>query len=622
MSMFGQKEQDGTEQPVAMDEWLLALRDQSLIGSHRSVQLSFNRLLEYVDEVRNTVKDADLNALLAAYKDLAKKYYLQFELSLLEEIREKDDLQRQIRALLESANGSTLDGNEAARAALAETAALFGDEKKRLMDRFPSLLQDALDKLRDEWQRLYTISIASQTDPVEELRLVVKLAAYSVGIQDKQIIVVPGRDFALFFFAYLNNLAVLTVPIYSLGARWDWSIFWHELAGYQVHELGKSARLSAIRDKLLEIHTYYQTLSRAKRKNLLSVLTNDVAGSKQYLEDLFSKPHPDFKDLGGFDHQFEQISLRLTPRRKDRFVNYESMKKKGWSMDWVKELFEDAFSVLTFRYWFLKYFADILNRYDKEDERHPPKRIRLAVAREMLTLAGFSIPAGHAESEETFSEATDQEKKEREEEDKIVKFAARQIFNFVTLVLAASRFDADRLAGATQSQYVSPDDLRKGLDALENLVKHYLQMWSKKVDSMPVDLEGLETQSDNQQTRLDEIRDFIGHVLKVKAPEQTDDFLFKSENGRRVPKNYRELLALSFYNVDYHSPGDIQLLESGLTYWVKPVDWNSNAWSAQRRAYTPGTPVLFTHTIVTRVSDGSQWSVNKSDWNSWFKMTQ
>ena len=129
-----------------------------------------------------------------------------------------------------------------------ETAAA---EYNNLTENFPTLLQTALDKLKDEWQRLNTIAGASQTLLVDQklgqaLRVVMGVAAYSIGVGAERIAIVPGDAFALYFFTYLENFAVLTVPIYSLQAPWEWSIFWHELAGYKVRQLEKDATIDAI----------------------------------------------------------------------------------------------------------------------------------------------------------------------------------------------------------------------------------------------------------------------------------------------------------------------------------------------------------------------------------------
>jgi hypothetical protein len=86
-------------------------------------------------------------------------------------------------------------------------------------------------------------------------------------------------------------------------------------------------------------------------------------------------------------------------------------------------------------------------------------------------------------------------------------------------------------------------------------------------------------------------------------------------------KDYKQLIELPFYDVDFHTPSDVQLFESGITYWVKPADWNSALWRAQRHVVGNGISPLLTQIVITEVSAGVRWAVNKADWNSWFKMT-
>ena len=87
-------------------------------------------------------------------------------------------------------------------------------------------------------------------------------AALSVGIEAERIAIVPGDAFALYFFTYLENFAVLTVPIYSVQAPWEWSIFWHELAGYKVRQLEKDTALTAIRENLERLHNLFKKIDK------------------------------------------------------------------------------------------------------------------------------------------------------------------------------------------------------------------------------------------------------------------------------------------------------------------------------------------------------------------------
>ena len=86
-------------------------------------------------------------------------------------------------------------------------------------------------------------------------------------------------------------------------------------------------------------------------------------------------------------------------------------------------------------------------------------------------------------------------------------------------------------------------------------------------------------------------------------------------------KDYKQLIELSFYDVDFHTPGDVLLSESSRQYWVKPADWNSTLWKAQRHQVFSNM-ALPTQLIITEVNAKIRWAVNKVDWNGWSKMTQ
>ncbi|NTW09430.1 MAG: hypothetical protein HGA28_07670, partial [Anaerolineaceae bacterium] len=310
---------------------------------------------------------------------------------------------------------------------------------------------------------------------------------------------------------------------------------------------------------------------------------------------------------------------------KERLAIYDDMKIQGWCVDWIKELFEDAFSVLAFRFTFIEYFDDILGRRGGRDDRHPSKEIRIAVARELLKLAGFQTPDGFQPKDEHEPQPDLSEEKRKEwknkkaREEKIIKAVAKQIFSFVSLALAAWRYDAEASTNIKDQIYVQkkypPNYLRESLDGLESWISGRITEWSTWINSVlpKGNSKGL-TKEEMATFLMLNVEEFIGLIRMNAEPVPQRDLL--------KGKNYQQLLALSFFDVDYHAPGDIQLSEGGTHYWVKPTDWDSTAWSAQRKPHSAGKPVLLGHTIIMKVSDNSQWSVNKSDWNSWFKMTQ
>lgn len=548
------------EQKEEIQNLLERLDDETLKKSHVSVLISFRQMFDYIENMIEPVKQKDIKRLLKIYKEMSQKYFVQFELSLLREIENRRTARNQCELAKKLIDSKALTEENEIKAMKVATELLdtncgtVANECENLMGNFATHLQDALNKLTDEWQRLGTLAVASQAlakdhKLIRSLEAVVRVAAYSIGIEAQRIVVVPGREFALYFFTYLENFVVFTVPIYSVQAPWEWSIFWHELAGHQVRWLEQGTTIKSIGTKLRQFYEWYKALRTEKKKDvLLKVMMRGNQFGYDYLKKLFSEDKLDLSDLGSFDHQFEQILLRLP--EKTQIGMYEKMKKDGWCVDWFKELFEDAWSVLTIREAFLIFLQDILSRHINIDGHHPPSRIRLGVAQELLRL---SQPVGKGAWEEsTVMFQLELSKDERT----VVKIVSRQLLKFLSLIIAA-RYKFESPMGLVSQDAVRQDnkifeDLQEWqiqdiFEGVRNTIQDAIVKWSGFHDADDPAEKARECVQD--AIALFSNSEYVKTRVKKESLKASYEKLFKRENGE--DKNYKELLELSFYDTDF-----------------------------------------------------------------------
>lgn len=499
--------------------------------SHKSVELSFVQMIVHIQNLIDDEMSEDIKSLLQTFRDMALEFFIQYERSLLMEIKKQKSIQKQVESVIKKIS---IDTNlEEARIRLLKDEEAASVECTRLINTFPTLLQYAVDKLRDEWQRLNMLAIANQNlvqnaKLFRALSVVVDVAAYSVGIAAEKIAIVPGSSFALYFFSYLKNFAVLTVPIYSVKAPWAWSIFWHELAGYKVRKLRKAETIDSIREDLLRFHAAYRQLQTpSEQKALLDEITRRNTFGSGSLEALFRETEPELilSDFGSFEHQFGQMLANLP--QGERFKTYELIRSQGWSVDWFEELFEDAWSVLAIGEDFIPFFRDILNRHTSVDDRHPPREIRLAVADELLRLTSLEF-------------------REVKEPNSVIESAAQQILKFISLLGAASyRTESNDI------KQISTRIIRTKLpEIVSGRIGKSIDRWSKQLE------EGgdiLHTKMDAEDTILalseEELTDFVSSLTAASESEAIQ--VEPSYQKLLDKKNYLELLGLSFYETDF-----------------------------------------------------------------------
>lgn len=190
------------------------------------------------------------------------------------------------------------------------------------------LIQGALNKLVDEWNRVYAIIVAIRARGANQAskRLVrqmdpfIDVATRDVALKDFPVILQYGQAYSLRFSNYSDNFAALSIPLWVLESPWEWTILWHELAGEKVRQL--------------KLET------------------------------------PDF-----FTLRFDEIVNALQNEQAQ-------ILEAGWSVDWLEELFEDSFSVIHFPIHFLIVFKNLLDRFPDggAGQRHPACSVRLAAA--------------------------------------------------------------------------------------------------------------------------------------------------------------------------------------------------------------------------------------------------
>ena len=532
--------------------------DELLRKSRNSVNISFALMLTYVDNVleSKSIPDGDIQFLLKTYREMAKTFYSQYEKSLIEKINQHniDNLQSdEVISYIRKLKKDDPKKKELKKIIplLKKTRDEAAAEYNNLTSNFPTLLQNALDKLKDEWQRLNTIAVASKTLDKDDilarvLKQVVEYAAFTVEIEAERIAIVPGDAFALYFFTYLENFAVLTVPIYSVQAPWEWSIFWHELAGYKVRQIKKGTTLTTSAEELKHLYDLYKdpdkladifsdpSFENTPQEQMLGLITMGNEFSQTYLKGLFDGNTLNLSDLGDFEHQFNRMLENISS--ENAFQQYEQIKADGWCVDWYEELFEDAWSVLTFREDFLTYFQDILSRHDTNDGRHPPLKVRLSVAKELLKLKDAK---GTVENQPK----------------PIETMAANQILKFMSLIISAKFYKLLELLEGDQYKESYKGELivmafgrMVGLAHLAESINSAVSEWSENL--VPADDSASNVKQDIENTLSKFEGQIFPPILKKELVSSFEDLL--------KGKDYKQLLDLSFFERDFFNANTIQ----------------------------------------------------------------
>jgi hypothetical protein len=209
----------------------------------RDVNVQLHSLLTYIEKsfqipseasAWSRMSSSELVAqnVLAAYLSLAERFYEDFKSDLMTAYRKHQD-------------DTTLSD--------------------RLSDAdVPILMQRALDKLTAEWTRVYGFIAATEAKTTSEthrimtqLSPLISAASREVGFSPESFPVIPqfGTVYSLGFFNYADDFLALNLPITALQSPWEWTIFWHEIAGQKVRLLKKSRMefLSIVRELFVEM---------------------------------------------------------------------------------------------------------------------------------------------------------------------------------------------------------------------------------------------------------------------------------------------------------------------------------------------------------------------------------
>jgi hypothetical protein len=311
--------------------------------------------------------------ILSAYLALARQFYEQYEVSL------------QATYELAQQPGNGIDP----------------DDKPDV----PKSMQLALDKLVVEWNRVYSVIAAIQTSEsraakkvIAPLTPVIHAAMRAVGLSPKTfpLVLQFGQTYNMGFFNYIDNFRSLSLPLSALKSPWEWTIFWHELAGERVRLLESAWRefedimsqasdlnltkkeLDALLDRhfdRLEDDTRRAALKDAVGKGVEADWNGPDRQSSPKTYDIFQDPLQPLIMLS-----FDELLVDIL--HDFQATDQKAAQRRGWSADWLRELFEDSFSVINFPIDFVYIFDQLQRRHRDGGKklRHPTRKVRLAVA--------------------------------------------------------------------------------------------------------------------------------------------------------------------------------------------------------------------------------------------------
>jgi len=522
------------------------------------------------------------------------------------------------------------------------------------------LMQQALDKLAKEWERVYgfvvlnTKSIIKESQEfIERLAPVINAASLDMGFSSK-FPVIPqfGNAYSLGFFNYSDDFSALNMPLQKIKSPWEWTIFWHELAGLKVRLLVKTqvefeklfqelfneaknhpemfkemasdkdkTEIDAIIDVItgmlgLSLGSELYELSDEEKKEIEDGLRDCVSkdylvssdsanlsltNTRKFFQDL-SPLRPTFLPIlmFSFDHLYSEIMDELLGRQKalvmgelfaslkgvltpadaqnndvmDEFVramekalalngDFTAQKKalteKGWSGDWLEELFEDSFSVMNFNLEFLLLFDSLLSRYPSGDQRHPPHNVRLAVALSVKLLSfkeelkEYATPPVVANwpiwNQESMGLNTVKEYKS------LIRFYSEDLKADGEIVWLVARkiWDLHKLMKIPHNDTDEKKAIAKAMaDYRTKKSPEWIGEWEKVANGAFDFLKELKSESANKTDQLKSGEDRIEWVKAVLDKKKIDDLLKTNSLLNPLPLGYRELLALSFYDVDYN----------------------------------------------------------------------
>ena len=231
-----------------------------------------------------------------------------------------------------------------------------------------------------------------------------------------------------------------------------------------------------------------------------------------------------------------------------------------WSADWLEELFEDSFSVMSFNLEFLYLFDSVLDRYKGGDQRHPPQHLRLAVAlsvkllsfrtelEEHKTLPDVSDWPAYKEamgliSEEEYKSLSKFYSDELKTDREVVWLVAKKIWDLYKWMKIPSNEESPAKKAITKAMadYRSTKPGKEWYPDCEGIAEvAFPFLGILKVDPL------------NETDQLELKKNKYQVFLRAISASKIDDFLKTKSILKSRLLGYRELLALSFYGVDFN----------------------------------------------------------------------
>jgi hypothetical protein len=472
-----------------------------------------------------------------------------------------------------------------------------------------------------------------------------------VGFSPESFPVIPqfGTAYSLGFFNYTDDFMALNLPITALQSPWEWTIFWHEIAGQKIRLLKKTRVefLNVVREMFGEMKRRLQqnllgqegfrwidvranlemilswiipSLTGKQKSDLLVALTDcvykdwdnpDASSSplthtRKFIQDLSPARHNLPILMFSFDDLLAEIMEELRVRKKesvkknlldahrealainkvrneneqdevmdnlfnawekalsleeDLTAQKNALAEEGWSANWLEELFEDSFSVMNFDVNFLPIFDRLLRRQADggRDLRHPPHHIRLAVAAALKLLDCDENLIKNQDLPPSVDGVL--ARMSSEESETVKKFypGLLSVNAQKVIWLAATRFH--EVHKRMKMPYDDSDEaIQKAKDAIANAMKtHTANMdldTSEKIAKIANDV---------LASLAGTVSNFVHTVQGVTGMAENQNNIAKSNYENKIhtllysrnvippqfPLGYRELLDLSFYDVDF-----------------------------------------------------------------------
>jgi hypothetical protein len=228
-----------------------------------------------------------------------------------------------------------------------------------------------IDKLQVEWEKVNQLIAASETGRTRLffnekyasawIKKLVAAAAKDLGIDECEIVVLPdfGENYSLLSFNYSTDLVILEIPITALVTPWEWSVIWHEMAGYKAKKMKEKDG---------------KVFSKILQESGVKTQDDIIESFEAFFGELRTKPSASNADMGILERVWNGFQQENA-----------STAQISWTERNIQEMFEDACSVLAFGVNFLPIFFRILKRKNYfNDRKHPSPAARKELAQRLL----------------------------------------------------------------------------------------------------------------------------------------------------------------------------------------------------------------------------------------------